>query len=234
MEQTRISLGKGKGPELRIPESGRYLVSSYNVRYQCDAFGIHQLNPQPFTYDHSYIHTYNTEAYKRGSDILQALRLGFVIGAHGEVPTSIQDHGYGNGDFMLTAKSIVHKVMGCDVTGVLIPGCEVSDKRMYADVWTFWDCLEHQQDLSFLRQALAQTICISLPWCHELPGTEWFDNDYKHRKPDEHLHHFNPLTLATLFGHYGWKCIAQSNHEDIIRVSTHGRENILSMAFVRK
>lgn len=206
---------------------------SHDIEYAVDQFGIHQLNPKPFTYDHSYVHTYNTEAYKRGSDTLQALRLGFVIGAHGSVPTSIQDHGYGNGDFMLAAKQVIPKVMGCDVTGVLIPGCETGDKRMYADVWTFWDCLEHQANLSFLRVALCKTICISLPWCHELPGTDWFDNQYKHRKPDEHLHHFNPATLTALMAHYGWHVVAQSTHEDIVRKSTHGRENILSMAFKR-
>jgi hypothetical protein len=32
----------------------------------------------------------------------------------------------------------------------------------------------------------------------------------------------------------GWKEVAKSSHEDIVRKSAHGLQNILSMAFKRK
>lgn len=209
-------------------------VTSHGIEYAIDQYGIHQLNPEPFTYDASYVQTYNTEAYRRGSELLQALRLGFVVGAHGSVPNFLQDHGYGNGDFMLAAKQIVANVSGCDISGVKVPGCVTITDRINADVWTFWDCLEHQHDLSFLKTAPCDTICVSLPWCHDVPGTEFFDDKYKHRKPNEHVHHFNPLTLTAMMNRYGWFAVALSNHEDIIRKSAHGLPNILSMTFKRK
>lgn len=207
---------------------------SHGIEYEIDQYGIHQLNPEPFTYDHSYVHTYNTEAYKRGSDMLNAMRFAWAQGVHGSDVLSIHDHGYGNGDFMLMAIQSGCKVMGSDVTGIKVVGCEIVPFNTAANVWTFWDCIEHIPDWSFLWTARCETICISLPWCWHEPGTEWFDSIYKHRKPNEHVHHFNAITLSAMMERYGWHHVALSTHEDIIRKSTHGLPNILSMAFKRK
>lgn len=205
---------------------------SHGYTYLQDEFGIHQLNPEPFTYDANYCATYNTEAYRRGNDILQALRLGFVIGSHGLVPKSIADIGYGNGAFLMRCKGVIPKLYGKDVSGVTLNFIETVWHYPQCDVVTFWDCIEHIENWDFLFDIPCDTICVSLPWCHFL-SVEWFDN-WKHRKPNEHIHHFDNITLPKMMAKYGWFPVSVSNHEDIVRVGEDSLPNILSMAFKRK
>lgn len=208
---------------------------SHGRHYETDKFGvIHQTDARPFTYDPKYVSTYDTEAYRRGSETLQALRLGFTIAAHGRPIRSLLDYGYGNGAFMKFAAQHIEYVCGFDLTGIKVEGCFIVDKLRPVEVVTFWDALEHVPDLSFLKNLAAETVVISLPYCHfHDQGQDWFDHNYKHRKPDEHLHHFNRQTLAKLMDAHGWRCVAISGHEDIVRKSEHGLQNILTMAFKR-
>lgn len=203
--------------------------------YEVDRFGvIHQTDARPFIYDRNYVTVYDTDSYRRHSDILQAMRLGFVLAGHGKPVSSLLDYGYGNGAFMMFARRHVPCVYGFDITGLPVPGCYIVPQIIQADVITFWDALEHVPDLSILKDLPAETVVISLPWCHFLTqGSGWFEN-YHHLKPDEHLHHFNDLSLSNLMNHFGWKEIARSSHEDVIRRSRHGLPNILTMAFKRK
>ena len=204
---------------------------SHGRHYCIDQYGVvHQLDAKPYTYDAGYVATYDTDAYRRDSDKLQALRLGFIIGAHGSVPDSLLDVGYGNGAFLKAASIIPHRY-GKDVTGVQVPGVSIVDNYKQVDVITFNDCLEHIPDLSFLATLPCETLVISLPWCHSTG--HWFDNQYKHRKPDEHLHHFNADSLSLFLYAMGWNCVAVSNHEDVVRESPGHWKNILSMAFKR-
>jgi hypothetical protein len=103
-----------------------------------------------------------------------------------------------------------------------------------ADVYTFWDALEHVPDLSFIEDLPCKTICISLPWCHHYLGKEWLEK-WKHLKPDEHLHHFNRDSLLRFMKSHGWgKEVGFSSHEDIVRKGDdEDRPNILTMAFQR-
>lgn len=212
---------------------------SHGRQYEIDEVGaIHQTDGKPFVYNGKYVSTYETPAYTAQSNILQALRLGFVLGAHGMVPDNIVDFGYGNGAFMKFAAQLIPDVYGYDVTDIEIPGCTILEKLELPggiDVVTFWDALEHVPDLSFLGTLWATTLVISLPYCH-FPSSEqqgWFDQAYIHRKPDEHLHHFNAHSLAKTMQKYWWEDVAWSYHEDIVRTSKHGRENILTGAFKR-
>jgi len=212
---------------------------SHGRKYQIDEIGVvTQIDAKPYVYDNKYVSTYDTEAYKRQSDILQALRFGFVVASHGSMPQSLLDWGYGNGAFMKFANQKVMWVYGHDVTGIEVEGCKIVNELMVKglgyDVVTFWDALEHIEDLSFLETLNSKTVVISLPYCHIMTqGKEWFDTKYKHRKPDEHLRHFNQTSLELLMKRYGWRLVASSNHEDIVRVSTHGLQNILTMSFKR-
>lgn len=215
---------------------------SHGTEYFIDDFGvIVQAEPRPFEYNESYVACYDGPEYKRQSDTLQALRLGFVIGAYGCVPYRLVDYGCGNGAFLKVAKEVIPEVRGYDVAGVEIEGIKVFNNQFDLDnsgsteVFTFWDSLEHIQDLTFLRQLHCNMIAVSLPYCHyHTQGQDWFDNEYKHRKPDEHLRHFSPHSLGQLMKYYGWHKVALSNHEDLVRKSTHRFANILSMAFKRK
>lgn len=204
--------------------------------YEIDRFGVvNQLQWQPYVYDATYSDTYNKPEYKIKAELLQASRIGFAIAAHGRPIETLIDCGYGAGDFIQYAKKIVPHVYGYDVTGVQVEGALIVPDLVKAQVLTMWDVLEHFPDLSFVKDLPHETICISLPYCHIITeSVEWFATKYKHLKKNEHLHHFNELSLRNLMDHYGWKCVAVSNHEDIVRKSTHGLQNILSAAFKRK
>jgi hypothetical protein len=209
--------------------------TSHGRHYEVDQYGvIVQIDHRPFVYDANYSATYDKPEYTRQSELLQAMRYGFACAAHGKHINSIMDVGYGNGAFINYVKQHVPHVYGHDVTGVPLDGAYRMPEIVKADVITFWDVLEHFPNLDFLKDIPAQTICLSLPYCHfHTEGLDWFSNEYKHRKADEHIRHFNEHSLAALMHSYGWKKVAVSGHEDIVRKSARGLQNILSMAFKR-
>lgn len=209
---------------------------SHGRKYEVDQFGvIVQTDHRPYVYDAKYSAIYDTKAYRQQSEILQAMRLGFVQGAHGSKINTLLDAGYGNGAFINFAKQHIPYVYGHDVTGVDVEGALIVPDMVKANVLTMWDVLEHFPDVSFLRDLPYETICVSLPYCHFIThGRIWFDTEYPHRKPDEHIRHFNEYSLRAMMEHYGWHCVAISGHEDIVRRSKHGLQNILSASFKRR
>lgn len=205
--------------------------------YLADETGIHQLNPQPFTYDKNYVATYDTPEYKRNEEILCAMRYAFTVGALGGKISSILDAGYGNGAFMKFCLAMgVVEVYGKDETGLKVDGCGIVDawpgSYDHCDVITFWDVLEHIEDPAFLHDVNAQMIVVSTPNC---PSSVEDFKQYYHRKPDEHVHHWNKSTLMAFMKNYGWHYQACSYFEDYIRKPREGTNtpNILSMAFKR-
>jgi hypothetical protein len=225
-------------------------------KYAIDKFGvITQQDHRPFVYDPNYSAIYDSEQYKRGSDLLQALRAGFACASHGRPINSLMDVGYGNAAFInfikkktietvmstkcgyltsIDESGLVPYVYGHDITGVPLDGAYLMPEFVKADVYTFWDVLEHFPDCSFLKDLPTETICISLPYCHfHTEGLDWFENKYHHLKPDEHIRHFNPWSLTAFMNQYGWKAVAESGHEDIVRKGNSGLQNILSMGFKR-
>lgn len=209
---------------------------SHGRKYMIDQHGVVvQTDHRPYVYDAQYSAKYDTADYQRQSELLVALRLGFALASHGKPVNSLMDAGYGNGDFMKFAKQTVPNVYGHDVTGVMVEGCYILPEFIKADVLTMWDVLEHFADISFVRELPYETIAISLPYCHLITeGKTWFDENYIHRKPDEHIRHFTPASLNLTMDSLGWRCVANSKHEDIVRKSKHGLQNIISMSFKRK
>lgn len=216
--------------------------TSHGVHYELDHHGVlNQLDPKPFTYDEAYVACYDGPEYRAQSDLLMALRLGFVIGVLGGIPTRLVDYGCGNGAFCKFAQKLVPRVTGLDVTGRRIKGVDVisqvgSRDSVYFDVFTFWDVLEHLPSLEFLRYIPTDHLVLSLPYCHYVTkGEGWFSDKYRHRKPNEHVRHFTPYSLRSVMEELGWRQVAMSTHEDIVRKSTYGGElpNILSAAFQR-
>lgn len=210
--------------------------SSHGRQYEIDKFGVVvQTDHRPFVYDAKYSAIYHQAHYKKQSELLQAMRLGFVMGCHGKPIKSIEDIGYGDGSFINFVKQYIPYVYGYDITGVPLDGAYVMPEIIKADVICMHDVLEHFPDLSFVADLPCETICLSLPYCHlHTEGKSWFDIQYPHRKPDEHIRHVNEFSLSNLMAHYGWKMIAISSHEDIVRKSKHGLQNILSAGFKRK
>jgi hypothetical protein len=210
----------------------RKAIKIGNELYAEDRYGvIHQLKPQPFTYDPRYSATYDTPEYERRSELLQAMRFAFASAVHGKPIQSLTDVGYGNGAFMRFAKKQVPVVYGHDITGVEVPlGCDfTADINMVCDVITFHDVLEHFPTLGFVKHLKAETLIVSLPF---FPGVEGFPS-WCHRKPDEHLHHFTDESLRRFMWKQGWRLVSKSKHEDIVR-RRDVDWNILSCGFKRK
>lgn len=163
------------------------------------------------------------------------LRLGYIIGSVGHVPESLSDVGYGTGSFLKCASSIVPNTFGHDVSGYPLPKNTQFESNIFErfyQVVTFFDSLEHFPAIYFLDKIKCKYICISVPWCHYF-SDKWFD-DWKHRRPNEHLWHFNQNSLISFMSHQGFDMINTCNYEDTIRKSTEPYENILSGVFVNR
>jgi hypothetical protein len=196
---------------------------------------IKQLHVNKITYDYQYSNTYNS--YGEAGRNLSYLRLGVLIGAIGHIPVSIVDVGYGNGDFLRTCTKQISHVYGCDISDYPIPDmCQKIDldEINQIDVVCFFDSLEHFDDISFIKDIDTNYIFISVPWCHYL-SDEWFKNWY-HRRENEHLYHFNDISLTRFFDESGYDRIYMSSFEDMIRYnpSVHPMSNILSCIFKKR
>ena len=220
-----------KAPETMNTEQ----FESQGTQYSVDNLGIvHQLNPKPYVYDKEYVSTYDKPEYKELSKRISATRLALIVGAFGRVPDSILDFGYGDGSFLKYSKQLVENCYGYDITELDVPAkcIRIEDYlNSEVDVITFWDALEHCPDISFVKYLKCKMIAVSLPNCHGY-NSEWFDN-WKHRKPDEHLHHFNKSALERFFVEYGWRLVSISNIEDTVRAPIDEKENIITGCFVR-
>lgn len=201
--------------------------------YEKDHNGvIKQINREPFHYDLEYVNKrYNTYST---NDIMSHLRLGYLIGSIGREPKSILDVGYGNGAFLKLA-SEKFKCYGHDISNYPTPDNvefvgDIFNKQF--DVICFFDVLEHYPDIYFIKDLQCNYIIISLPECHYF-SDEWFEN-WKHRRPHEHLWHFNKHSLISFFNNNGYDCINISNIEDFIRKTNLPYSNILSGVFKKR
>lgn len=197
---------------------------------------IKQIKISPFVYDYNYSNNYNSDIYKLNSKFISYLRFGFLVGVIGRLPNSIVDVGYGNGEFLNVCKTAVKECYGYDVSDYPIPNGVVrvnSITEQFFDVITFFDSLEHFDDISFVKELKCNYICISVPHCHYF-SDEWFDG-WKHRKPDEHIWHFNRNSLLNFMMDSNYILLNEFNAiEDLIRSPIDDNENILTMIFKKQ
>ena len=185
----------------------------------------------PIVYDVKYVNDrYNS--YGELSKRMSYLRYSYIIGAIGYIPESLLDVGYGNGDFLNVCKETVKNCYGNDVSEYPLPErvkfvSNINDEEY--DVITFFDSLEHFHDIDFVKDLRTKYVVISVPWCHNF-SEEWFLN-WKHRRIDEHIYHFNDTSLTKFMEEMGYEKIAISNIEDIIRKGVDKHPNILSGVF---
>lgn len=194
---------------------------------------IEQIEKNPITYDYEYADNYNT--YGELGPRMAYLRLGHVIGSLGFIPNSILDMGYGNGDFLKACSNIIPNCYGTDISSYPIPEGTTFVESAFSqqvDIITMYDVLEHFEDITFVKNLPCDYVCISLPWCH-YESDEWFAN-WKHRKPNEHLFHFNKESLITFLQEQGYECINTTSLEDIIRKSNQKLPNILTGIFKKR
>lgn len=176
------------------------------------------------------------DSYGELSKRMAYLRYGFLKSICKDV-RSILDVGYGNGDFLEVCKKTIQRVGGNDITHYpLTKGVNFEYKPTdnYYDVICFFDSLEHFEDITFVKDLKCEYIYISVPLCHyDKLGPEWFMN-WKHRREDEHLWHFDKNSLKHFMEDMGFEIIVYSDVEDVIRTPIDDNQNILTAIFKRK
>lgn len=205
-------------------------------KYYYDIYGIiHQVKPEIIEYTTEYIDTYRSPEYQKASAQLAGIRLGSVLTAYriqfNRDVDFLLDYGYGDGTFLKAASSHVKTCSGFDITDEKTPiGCERVDEErartMPFDVVTFWDVFEHIPDIEFIETLNAHMVFMSMPDIKNKNFETW-----KHRKPNEHIHHFMPYALKLFMSDHGWKMIFVNHQEDVVRKGE--KDNIMTAAFVR-
>jgi len=182
-------------------------------------------------YNEDYI-TNSYNSYGENVKRMSYLRLGYIIGSIGNIPESILDVGYGNGSFLEVCNRTIKNCYGNDISNYKLPNNVKFIENIendFFEVITFFDSLEHFEDISFIKNLKCKYIIISLPWCHNF-SDDWFIN-WKHRREDEHIYHFNDTALINFMKENGYKCLNISSFEDILRTPVDEHKNILSGVF---
>jgi 2-polyprenyl-3-methyl-5-hydroxy-6-metoxy-1,4-benzoquinol methylase len=195
---------------------------------------IEQITKIKFNYNKDYINnSYNT--YGELGMRMAHQRLGYLIGSLGFIPESLLDVGYGNGDFLKVASSIIPLTYGNDISTYPIPENSIFIDDPYnisVDVVTFFDVLEHFHDIYDIKLLNTKYILISVPNCHYF-SDNWFDN-WKHRRPEQHFWHFNEESLINFMDEIGYDVINTTNIEDTIRDNKMDYDNILTGVFKKR
>lgn len=192
---------------------------------------IQQIDVDLITYDLDYVNK-SYVVYEPLPTYMSYLRLGNIIGSLNSIPKSILDVGYGNGSFLKICNDIIPECYGYDISGYPIPnGCKRVDNILenYYEVITFFDSLEHFENIDIVKNLKCKYVCISVPNCHYY-NDDWFYN-WKHRRPNEHLWHFNEESLKKFMNRMGYELITSSNIEDTIRKNNKEETNILTCVF---
>jgi hypothetical protein len=185
-----------------------------------------------------YINKYN--GLKDKSLLLNQLRFNYLLNNIGDYKISkILDIGYGNGDFLNLVSDKVEYCFGYDV----VDGVKFEKENIKImnwddvittefDVITMFDSFEHFVDIDVLSEFKTKYVLISVPWCHNF-SDEWFLN-WRHRRPDEHLFHFDIESLTNHFKLYNYNLITFSNIEDEVRIGADSSPNILTAIFKKE
>ncbi len=192
---------------------------------------IKQQNVIKVEYDKNYI-TNSYIKYGELSNYISYLRYGYLIASINMIPQSLLDFGYGSGAFLNVCKKTIPFCYGYDIGKYDIPeGCNRIDDifSIHFDVISFFDSLEHVEDIYFLNKIDCDYIIISVPECHYF-SDEWFKS-WKHRRENEHIWHFSREALVKFMKDQNYEVMNLFNIEDIIRKSINKYGNILTGIF---
>ena len=192
---------------------------------------IKQIDVKNITYDNSYIlNSYSK--YGELTNYISYLRYGYLIGTIEKIPETILDFGYGNGSFLNILKQTIPNCYGYDIGEFDVPdNCKRINNifSKHFDVITFFDSLEHVNDIYFLSKLDCNYIMISVPECHYF-SDDWFYN-WKHRRENEHIWHFSKQSLINFMSYEGYELLRIGNIEDIIRKPIDTNTNIITGIF---
>jgi SAM-dependent methyltransferase len=193
----------------------------------------HQTLTAKRAYDESYLDKYRAFD-RRLTRRLNQIRLSLVGLPYN---SSLVDFGCGTGSFVETCWAS-YDAYGFDVKE-LPKGVRYRDPHQDpADIVTFFDSLEHidcNYDclVDFVNTLKTNNLLISIPWCHKATkGDSWF-NTWRHKRPDEHVHHFGAAGMCQFLHDAGFKATYVGNPEDVVRVGQDHLPNILTVRGVR-
>lgn len=205
------------------------MIDNYKLLYPGHWFQFNKTGPEP-EYKISYSSKYDTyETNYAMSDLRFSL-----IKRNVSYFSSVCDFGYGNGAFLQYCNHNNIVTYGYDISDYPVPDetIRINDPlNIEVDVMTFYDSLEHidNHDLtSFLSALKIKYIVISVPWCHEHLGSEYF-RTWKHRRENEHFHHFDVHGILNLLHRSGYKQMYVGNDEDKVRKPVNEHPNILTV-----
>jgi Methyltransferase domain len=240
-----LTLAQGMGKNYHLE------VAPYHTNCVYESVNENLLNVLPHNYKrhHSgvveqmvkYNHVYDKEYISSGystirnlTDKMGKLRYGYLVDNIGSVEgKKVLEVGYGNGSY-LEAISDNCDAYGFDITGIPVPAGvtqEASIVNSKYDVICMFDVLEHYHSINDIAQYNPEYFYISVPNC-KFTSNRWFIN-WKHRKPNEHVFHFNKHSLTNFMNSIGYVPVCSSYVEDEIRKGVEDK-NILSMIFKRR
>jgi len=185
----------------------KYLTRGTGVVEQVDKSNI-------INYNESYL-----EKYDKIKDLcynMAYLRYGIASRVKFN---SVFDFGYGTGEFLEVCAKANKSCYGYDPINRKIKDvyteCNPSSPiNNHYDLVTFFDSLEHMKDIDFIKNIKCNYVIVSVP-CMPNEGF----NNWLHKRPNEHLYHFNVSSLKNHFESKGYKCLSIGNPEDVIRQS---------------
>lgn len=198
---------------------------------KCNNCGvIFQKDRKPLvSYDEKYIDQYNLYHTTR---MMSLLRAG-IVSSFCKDNSTILDIGCGNGDFLKVMNINGHHCYGFDVNDKkltcidMISYDEIFNKSW--DVVTFFDSLEHIDDVTIVRNINSNVFVLSVP---SVPEDLRDIENWKHWKPGEHFWHFSKKSLELLF--YNFNLVSESHAEDLIRGKLSNKKNNISTYVFRK
>lgn len=166
---------------------------------------------EPFDYGDKYVDGY---ADKPTRD-MAFLRLGFLSAFHAQ-GGKLLDVGAGDGAFVRAALQAGFEATAQDIAPRSDDLPRVVSLDGNFDVVTCFDSLEHFPDLLQIFRAKAAVYVVTIP---HRPADLSDDNahEWRHYKPDEHLHYFSKESLGLFFHRAGYRLAAHAPVEDAIR-----------------
>jgi hypothetical protein len=200
-------------------------------------------------YDAAYV----AERYEKyaTTDLMSQLRATLVetvLLLHESLPNALQtvnkgrllDVGYGNGSFIREASQRGWYAVGNDVNPTPYPGVtqvplplHCTQRDLAYRVITFWDCLEHFEELDQIREIANAASWIILSFPKAPPHFPLAPDTWKHYRPGEHHFYFTPQSLERIFTTKQSlaEVVYTGNPEDCIRgKAKDGGANILTVA----
>lgn len=189
-------------------------------------YGHIPVKSQP--YDEKYFDKYVAYAASARGQQINQFRLSFISQFIVSGPT-ICDVGIGCGAFVSAMKAAGHKISGYDINPAGVDwlkkfGFYRDPHKRRVDVLTFWDVLEHIEDMETILSCARKWVFVSMPIYQNMHHCILS----RHFRPDEHCHYFTRDGFVRRMRSYRWDLCGWSLGESLA-----GREDIESFAFRR-